>query len=91
MVIDSATLEDIYQLNDDMDVQFFRHVFNRFLIMSGISPDVPIGMHAGMMKVRGIWQPGIKYTQYSKWEERITEDFGPIRKSGFGRIRKFSN
>ena len=91
MVIDQVTLEKIYSFHDDLDLKFFRFLFNDFLIMSGISPDMPIGMNAGMIKKDEIWQAGVKYTQYHKWEDRIDEDFGKIAKHGFGTIRKRPN
>lgn len=91
MVISNRNLEKIYSFEDSLDTRFFRYLFNNFLIMEGISPDIPIGMSVGLMSINNIWQPGIKYTQYHKWEDRLSEDFGEIAKSGFGTIYKLRN
>lgn len=91
MVISNRDLEKIYSFHSELDARFFRYLFNNFLIMEGLSPDIPIGMAAGMMNIDGLWQPGLKYTQYHKWEDRIAEDFGKIAKSGFGTIYKLRN
>lgn len=91
MVISRRSLEKVYRFHEQLDQAFFQNIFNRFMIMEGISPDVPIGMNIGMANVNGIWQPAIKYSQYAKWEDRIAEDFGDISKSGFGKIRKSPN
>lgn len=89
--ISQSDLEAITGLQESVNHKLFRQTFNDFLIMEGISPDMPIGVRPGMVNARGVWQPGIMYTQYHYWEMHIDEIWSEIRTSRFGKIYTCKN
>lgn len=59
---------------------------NDMFIMEGLSPDVPIGMNTGMVKVNNVWQSGVLYVQYHDWEDHIDHIWDTIDTKNFGEV-----
>jgi hypothetical protein len=81
IVMNNDLLKGIDFIHFKYGRELFVRTMNQFLIDSGMCPgtDIPIGTHTGQFKIRGVWQAGMKFTQYEDWEDKIDEIFGVIR------------
>lgn len=76
MIVANSDMISLDRISSKQGVNLLLYIFNGWMIDHGMIPDLPTGIREGMHRRNsGVWQPGMLYTQYHKWENHIDDFF----------------